>query len=295
MPAATTHIEFAKDVYHALPIEEKKQITNLNLFYLGAQGPDLFFFSHAGIPPLSLSKYGHQMHNEKIEEVINFFLYYAYGTPLMDYVKGYLCHYAMDSLCHPIIRHYARIWATNKDMHEGEAHVTIEAYLDVYVLDQKNKTIDDYNVHNDLSISKKDCKMLANIYHDMFLNVFGYNIPRSKLIKVPIHIARYTRMMRPNSLKKYNYVYKIESKLNQPHAVTGMLLNNKSIDDLDVLNNDHMPYCIPDTNEFQDNRSFNELYKDSLEYALDLLMDPINQTYVRNFVGDRIENVKSDY
>ena len=46
MPAATTHFEFAKDAYNLLDENIKEKITNLPLFYLGSEGPDLFFFSH---------------------------------------------------------------------------------------------------------------------------------------------------------------------------------------------------------------------------------------------------------
>ena len=44
MPAATTHAEFAKSVYEAMNEDQKKEITSFPMYYLGSQGPDLFFF-----------------------------------------------------------------------------------------------------------------------------------------------------------------------------------------------------------------------------------------------------------
>ena len=67
MPAATTHYEFSKDVYLSLDAKHADMITNLNMFYLGSQGPDLFFFNEAVITSKSLKKLGNRMHDEKIK------------------------------------------------------------------------------------------------------------------------------------------------------------------------------------------------------------------------------------
>ena len=57
MPAATTHVAFAKDVYR-LNTDVQSKVENMPMYLLGSQGPDLLFFSRASILPGSLKKYG---------------------------------------------------------------------------------------------------------------------------------------------------------------------------------------------------------------------------------------------
>ena len=104
MPAATTHIEFAKDVLRTLDEEQRRKITNLHMFWLGSQGPDMLFFSKASILPGSLHKYGNLMHNAKVAKVMDFFEHWSADDPdLYSYYMGFLCHYALDSTAHPLI------------------------------------------------------------------------------------------------------------------------------------------------------------------------------------------------
>ena len=56
MPAATTHVEMAKDVLRTSP-EIAKLVKNRQMFFLGSQGPDLLFFNRASILPGSIWKY----------------------------------------------------------------------------------------------------------------------------------------------------------------------------------------------------------------------------------------------
>ena len=91
MPAATTHVAFAKDVYRLNPDVQAKAV-NMQMYLLGSQGPDLLFFSRASILPGSLKKYGNLMHEHKVYEIIRYFEQYAKKDPdLTSYIYGYLC------------------------------------------------------------------------------------------------------------------------------------------------------------------------------------------------------------
>ena len=103
MPAATTHVEFAKDVYRTMDEDLKLRVCNKQMFWLGSQGPDMLFFSKASVLPGSLHKYGNLMHDEKVPEFMEFFGHWIADDPdLVSYYMGFICHYALDSTAHPL-------------------------------------------------------------------------------------------------------------------------------------------------------------------------------------------------
>ena len=104
MPAAATHIEFGKDFLDAIPKRMRKQITDLPMFWMGTQGPDILYFHHMSFLPGALHKYGNMLHEEKIHEQFDFLFDYCKQNPSLEsYLTGYLCHYALDCKAHGLI------------------------------------------------------------------------------------------------------------------------------------------------------------------------------------------------
>ena len=158
MPAATTHVAFAKDVYRLNPDVQAKAV-NMQMYLLGSQGPDLLFFSRASILPGSLKKYGNLMHEHKVYEIIRYFEQYAKKDPdLTSYIYGYLCHYALDSTAHPLVYAVTSSLCKDRKDKESETHVGLEAEIDVWIMHQRGKTIQAYDVYKDLRISKEDAR-----------------------------------------------------------------------------------------------------------------------------------------
>lgn len=130
MPAFYAHYRFGCDVLKVAPpplrtICEKHRA----LFDIGLHGPDIFFFYRPLIPN-SVTKYGHQCHGRtggefliRAKEVIN-------GSANKDaslaYFYGFLCHLALDSVCHPYVYEAMKL--------SGESHTAIETSLDFSLL-----------------------------------------------------------------------------------------------------------------------------------------------------------------
>ena len=263
MPAATTHVEFARDVYQSL---STKSFVDDTLFYLGSQGPDLFFFSRAsGFLPGSLKKVGDRMHVDKVKETLEYLYHYSRLNPLLkNYYYGYLCHYALDSTCHPIVFHNARKIHEEDGSNESEAHIALEAIVDLWCLEKHHKSIDDYNVFDDLLVTGSKKKELAKMYHSLFQDVYGLAIPSSKIQETITSIYRITKLIRPTSTKKYNAVYRIESLLKVPRTVSSMMLNNKSMEETNILNKNHQEYICYGQDNKVDTSSFEDLYNEAL-------------------------------
>lgn len=283
MPAATTHVEMAKDVLRTAPYLQER-IENKSMFYLGSQGPDMLFFSRASILPGSLKKYGNQMHEEKVWEVISYFEEYAKENEnLKSYIMGYLCHYALDSIAHPLV--YALSHALHQDggPSEGEIHVGLESEIDIWMLAQRGRSISDYNVYAYLKVNEENNLELAKMYHDMFLDVFQYNISVKRIQQSIRDIAAFTKVLSPNKTK-YKVFYNIEKVLfGGSHAITAMMLNDTSVGK--IINLEHKTYTLPWYPYDTISTSFPELYGKAVLKAQQLIEHHTKEDFGLNFCG----------
>lgn len=126
MPTTYTHHRFGNDVFSRLPAPLQEKISPYRaLFDIGLHGPDFLFY----YKPLSknpVNQLGHRMHDQPGK---TFFMQAVPTLTHMDqsdagfaYICGFLCHFALDSTCHPYIEQQVR--AT------GVTHSEIESELD---------------------------------------------------------------------------------------------------------------------------------------------------------------------
>ena len=106
MPAAYTHFRFGQDVLSLLPPERRQAILpHRDLFNIGLHGPDIFFF-HQPYHSNPISAIGHRIHRETGRQVFHRLLLLRDKLPLPGadaYIDGFLCHFVLDTLCHPYI------------------------------------------------------------------------------------------------------------------------------------------------------------------------------------------------
>ncbi|MEE3486781.1 MAG: zinc dependent phospholipase C family protein [Bulleidia sp.] len=266
MPAATTHVEFARDVYYALPCEVRLSIHSMNLYFLGSQGPDFLFYHRFSALPGTLKPVGNQMHDEKQQEVIAFLHEYCERNPsLHDYYLGFLTHYCLDSTCHPLINAEAHRRHEETGTHEGAAHVRVEAELDVQVLKDHGRNADSYDVYKDLKVSDQEKKELGWMYHLLFLEVFRKEIDE-KLIEGAVKDTPLMLRLLAPSKGKYRFAYNMENLMHQPHGVSGLML----VDTQD-------PSIMED---------FRRLYQEALQKSLRVMQKYDPQEFTLNFVGE---------
>lgn len=283
MPAATTHVEFAKDVCQILTDRQKEKITDMHMFWLGSQGPDMLFFSRASLLPGSLKKWGNRMHDEKVAEVIRCFEEYAKDdSALNSYIAGYLCHYALDSLAHPLICACARHLRETEGVHEGEAHVSMESDIDTWILAQRGRTVSSYDVNRYLKVSFKNCIKLGKMYAHMLNSIFEAGVKERDCILSAAEISFYTRVLSPNDAK-YRLFYTIETKASMPHSFSGMMLSRKH--DFKVLNIEKKAYPLAFDSSRTISASFPELYGKAVYRAQKLLESHSDEDFTLNFTG----------
>lgn len=125
MPTTYAHDLFGKTVYQKLDSEIKEIIARHKMAYtVGLHGPDILFY----VRPFHknrINEMGQRMHRE---EAAGFFargsaLYRETGDEgILAYLLGFVCHFMLDSTCHPYIGDYME--------KTGAGHDEIETDLD---------------------------------------------------------------------------------------------------------------------------------------------------------------------
>lgn len=126
MPSTYTHYRFGKEVITCLsspycrPIEMYRDLYNI-----GLHGPDILFY-YKPLSSNAINKTGYEMHDITSDNFFNraVSLFHTCENPeaLKSYLYGFICHFALDSTCHPYIE---KITHTT-----GISHAEIETELD---------------------------------------------------------------------------------------------------------------------------------------------------------------------
>lgn len=123
MPDFWSHRLAAEKTYEALskqtPLMRTWTYTTLQFYYLGAQGPDCFYYINK-TNPLTKEKYkkiGNHLHEHQIALTLKSMLSYAINNPseqTFAYILGYVSHYFTDVYCHPFICTWGPTAASHK-------------------------------------------------------------------------------------------------------------------------------------------------------------------------------------
>ncbi len=231
MPAIFTHIQFGKEVARDLPPVLQSLIeAHPACFLLGTQGPDLLFY-HKPMKKRSKNparKKGWDLHALSPE---SFFLHgaklllsdernradgvFTPTTAEAAYLVGFLCHFTLDTTCHPLI---------DGNSVDGLTHGKIESELDKYHYRRLQMPVRGYNAAKNFYPSEEAAQAAARI-----------------LEVSPTEAARAMK-----SMKKINGVF--SSKCGFLHGFCHFALSlvgmNKSFGEM-FLHKKEDPRCVP--------------------------------------------------
>ena len=127
MPAVYAHFTFGQRVLRALPDGQITDVirTNLPLFEIGLQGPDILFF-YRPFTHHPVNRIGHKLHDQSGLSVFDRQVCRQADIRLLAYILGFICHYALDSECHTLVEYYME--------RTGKGHSDLETDLDRYLM-----------------------------------------------------------------------------------------------------------------------------------------------------------------
>jgi hypothetical protein len=250
MPSAITHYTFAK-----LSLEDPQSL-HLDATYVGAQGPDPFFF-YGAIPFLrrphakEVYSLGAVTQHLELTEPYGAMIRYAQASShqelLFAYIDGLFMHYAVDRACHPYIFYCTGFTDRPTDSlaiqnHYNFSHLYMETLID-YLVGHKEGTYQRSDAY--LRLSKKDALVIGamwaaanqEVQHVPFIDEWSFY----KSLKA------YRRAVRlawsPLGLKKKAY-----QLVFGPHSFAWGLSAPKTLkgfEGCDFLNANHAPWFMP--------------------------------------------------
>lgn len=267
MPAITAHYSFALELLEKHPLPFKEAV------FLGAQGPDPFFF-YGQLPwkkrihSHEIAAFGSLLHHIDITEVYASLLEYATHQkekePLLSYIHGLFLHYVLDRDCHPYIFPKAGFSSLPEEKKfYSVSHCELETYLD-YLLGKEKGTFT-YNASRYLKIGKKELLAISKMWFEVNKRTLQEPTLGEKSFYWAVHdyasTLRFTNV--PHFFKKV-FIPLLMGKCSLPYA---MLLPDKiptELASIDFLNKKKAPWPNVVNGEFR-YESFSELWEEASE------------------------------
>lgn len=160
MPAIYAHNQFGNRVLKTLDAKEKKAaLTHLRQFRIGLQGPDYLFF-YRPFMKNEINSTGYRIHQrpakEFIENAKEVIKEKGTNSPEYAYILGFICHFALDSECHPYVE--KQIEKT------GVGHIEIESEFEKFLMRKNGEEPLSYPAGKTFPTDKKTAEVIAEFY-----------------------------------------------------------------------------------------------------------------------------------
>lgn len=268
MPATYTHHVFTKDVYKVIEkeIQEKIDVPIFNLF---GKSFDILFFSK---PKLGIYAHNHDV-NAYFANIIKYIKKYEYyrDPQVLAYLYGSICHYVLDSTCHPYIYYKSGKYQMNKKAtkkYKG-LHDWFEYMIDAIFYQERNhKMIYKSHLKKEIFPKIQFHKDLDKIINSVYLDTFGEQ-NASKTMKKGI--KNYQFVFNHIMMSRFGIKYHIYRLLDKVHITKKCTLANycyyiKTLD-TSVLNKERNKWYYPVDKKVNYHYSFYDLYDVSIEKA----------------------------
>ena len=267
-----THILVADKILENLEDDLKGSLKDhKNVFFLGAQGPDIFFY-HRIFPwykKSKLKRIGDRIHGEKVNDFFMSGLRHIESMPVSDhkrilkaYFLGFMTHYAVDIHTHPYIFYHSG--------HEGGYnHKYYEVFLDTCMA---LKTDFAYApTHQQIKTSKKERMMIGNFLSIVLKEVFDLEDISKEISQAIGDMSLVLAMLYdPRHIKK-PFLTKIDDLTHSKGKIKTAIFPMKLEAKIDYLNNEHDQWFHPCKPHKLSTASFEELLDQSIDYGINLL------------------------
>lgn len=164
MPTTYAHFRLGEEVRKHVPKTAQEIIKqNPELFQIGVHGPDHLFYYNP-VSPSRVGRIGSRIHDESGRKFFTKAARVIHKSTNKDahraYIYGYLCHFALDYMCHGYVAEQME--------KKGLSHYEIEAEYDrrLLIMDGFNKPVDTC-VTKHLHPSWENAEVIADFYEEV--------------------------------------------------------------------------------------------------------------------------------
>lgn len=292
MPSTLTHYVFNKQL-----IKDDKY---RDIFLLGGQGADVFFFYGYNIAKREngkkIRKLGFDIHKLSPQDIYFEMLKYAFSKSseekeiLINFTRGFMYHYALDRTLHPYVFYNTGFPYTTPVYNRN--HGNFESILDTLLMKEYGETI---STRRAIKANKKQIQLCSIMLSEVLKKVLNVEIINDESYYKSYKDFRFVRLI-------------IDSKYGVKKSIFNCLLKNNSIniasqphkvkdDELyDYLNKNHKTWVIPATGN-KSNFSVKDLFEKAKEDTR--IIDTIIYNFKDNLVTKRkiekfVNNINHD-
>lgn len=214
MPAIYAHDTFGKLVSKQLPKEIQDIIkTYPSAFRIGLQGPDPLFY-HRPYASNDVKKEGSRMHRESCASFLQKTMHHVkkegVNSKEFAYLLGFLCHFTLDSECHPYIDAYIEP--------RNLGHLFLESEFEKYMM--RKDGIDP--IHTDISNV-----IPTDVQTAKAMSVFYETLDETSAQKVLKEMRREKRLLYTPHLWKKKLFVKVFKMIGHFDDMGGLLLQSE--------------------------------------------------------------------
>ena len=287
MPGFITHSLFAREVLEDLHCKGLQTDigSRMPLYYLGAQGPDIFFYYKATpwVKYDGVEKLGFIMHDSRTEDFFIESLAYIKSLEKQDhskymdlkvYITGYLCHFALDLTAHPFIHYTAGINTkeNNSTFRYHIYHKQLESIIDAFMLQLKDgkkaHRFRDFELIEDV---ERYQEVLEEFYIFIIDRIYGVELSMEQLKSVIGDISHILKVLYDPWHLKIWFFRLFENFYGRHGEITSSMHPRKIDQEIDYLNQNHNTWLHPCRGNIKSSKSFLDLYDDALNEAGQLL------------------------
>lgn len=288
MPGFTTHYLFGTEVLKHLNASKLKKTIqeNRKVYNLGLQGPDIFFFK--------LTTHLHKGHRNPgvylHEKQINGFFTSCFETikdmPVgrekercIAYACGFVCHYILDSVCHPYI-----YWKTNSLIKKKRSntfgiHSEIETSIDAGLLKRcRGLRPLDFHTGGTIALSASELKtvsaFLSSVINRTYARVNeadGFQVSPSYVRRAVTGLQKGCVLLRDRNGIKKKAVRSVECFLFRFTILSGLFVTNHPKNPKRFFNEEHRVWTNPWDNKNVSTASVPELFNRALSLSIEAL------------------------
>lgn len=285
MPSSVTHNYFSTDVYNKLNNNIKNKLKCCyDEYRIFSQGPDPYFFYDFHLTKRSKKVFNinysmqHSLINKHFLSLINYInenKYYA-NSMVMAYLYGQICHYVLDSTCHPYIIYTTGMYdSKNKLTYKYNGlHEEMEYYIDCYMIYEREKVLPKkYKSYKHLFKKIVFNNEIIDVINNVSFLVYGFNNVSTLYLKSIRDMKRFYYIFNYDRFGIKKRIYSIMDKICGDSVIrkSELSFNIAPLSKLYYLNNEKNAWYNPCDNNIKYNYSFFELYDIALKKACSII------------------------
>ena len=278
MPGFITHYIAGQALLDAVQPKIRRIIEpRANIFNLGAQGPDIFFYYVPGFIRRRSRGVGSQMHMENLGV---FFMHMANRLKntrhpaeqkiVFAYTSGFLMHYSLDVYAHPYV--YACTHNDNdRKLQSAARHRQFETALDVEMLKLvSGEKPADYKLWHLIRAKDVHMRAAALAVSSAVLNTYNRDVQPLDVYMAMRYMVRFTRLLQSKGGRRKRLMALAEDLTIRANPLSAMVHMQEVIDGRDYMNIKKASWNAPWEHESRE-VSFVELYQNAVAEAAQMV------------------------